>query len=397
MKKKIKPMVAGLCLGGLLFTGCSKEEGNDKTTTERKESTDIVTTESTEELEPVDAPVSAVESCELSQLEGREIISVSPVGEGETLYVSTCFEDTELGMPVYEVLRYDYEEQMGSYKEPVVMEWNNDEFFCIYFTANQTGTKAYLSVMAENPDMESSEESFFLRLAVADIEGNQLNNITLLEETSGQGNQIISGVDEEENLYYVGEDMESGTLVAKVAYAAQNYASRELFAEGCVQVPVQEEEPEHSEEAVETGEASTEDESQTDEKPDEADGAEDLTEKPESKKENTVLWDEISNIRSIVKAEDGTYYFTAPGPNNGVYMVYSTKMQEDGLFAFPELLSKKVNDGVEDKLYCAVSTSEKYLYYITSKSTVNEDGEFYSKTMIYRVLRENLEETKEEQ
>ena len=57
----------------------------------------------------------------------------------------------------------------------------------------------------------------------------------------------------------------------------------------------------------------------------------------------------------------------------------------------------KLDDGVEDKLYCTVSDNEKYLYYISSKSTVNDDGEFYSKTMLYRVLRENLEETIEEQ
>ena len=35
MKKKIKPMVVGLCLGGLLLTGCEKEEGSNKTTTEQ--------------------------------------------------------------------------------------------------------------------------------------------------------------------------------------------------------------------------------------------------------------------------------------------------------------------------------------------------------------------------
>ena len=257
MKKKIKPIVAGLCLGGLLLTGCGKEEGNDKTTTESKESTDIVTTEEGEELEPVDAPVGMIESCELTQLEGREIISVSVVGDGETLYVSTCFEDTELAMPVYEVLRFDYQQQLKAYGEPVVMEWDED-ISCIYFTTNQTGNKAYLSILSENPDMEGSEEYFFLRLAVADIEGNQLKNITLLEGMEQLGNQIISGVDEEENIYYIAEDMETGTLVAKAAYAGDSYISRELFGEGCVQTVVSEEETEELGEQEEMEEAGNE-------------------------------------------------------------------------------------------------------------------------------------------
>lgn len=394
MKKKIKPIVAGLCLGGLLLTGCGKEEGNDKTTTESKESTDIVTTEEGEELEPVDAPVGMIESCELTQLEGREIISVSVVGDGETLYVSTCFEDTELAMPVYEVLRFDYQQQLKAYGEPVVMEWDED-MSCIYFTTNQTGNKAYLSILSENPDMEGSEEYFFLRLAVADIEGNQLKNITLLEGMEQLGNQIISGVDEEENIYYIAEDMETGTLVAKAAYAGESYTSRELFGEGCVQTVVSEEETEELGEQEEMEEAGNE--TQTDMNQEEEAKSEDSAEDDGTRKKIPVLWEEIINIRSIVKAEDGVYYFTAPGPNNGVYMIYSTKEQEDEIFAYPELLPKEINDGIEDKLYCAVSTSEKYLYYISSKSTVNDDGEFYSKTMLYRVLRENIEETIEEQ
>ena len=45
MKRKLKPIVAGLCLGGLLLSGCGKEEEKDKTTTDAGESTDIVTTE----------------------------------------------------------------------------------------------------------------------------------------------------------------------------------------------------------------------------------------------------------------------------------------------------------------------------------------------------------------
>ena len=388
MKRKIKPIVVGLCLGGLLFAGCGKEEEKDKTTTEQKESTDIVTTENKEELEPVDAPVGMIESCELSQLEGREIISVSAVGNGETLYVSTCFEDTELAMSVYEVLRFDYQEQEEGYGEPVKMEWDED-ISCIYFTANQEGTKAYLSVISEDPDMEDSEESFFLRLAVADIEENKLTNIMFPEEINEQGNVIISGIDEEENIYFVTEDMESGTLVAKVAYAAQGYITQPLFEEGRIQTIASEENETEESEALE-GENQEEMNQEEDAEP------EDSAKDSDSPKENPILWEEIINIRSIVKAEDGTYYFTAPGPNNGVYMIYSTKMQEDGLFSYPELLPKDVNDGVEDKLFCAVSTDETYLYYISSKSTVNVDGEFYSKTMIYRVLREKLEETIEE-
>ena len=390
MKRKLKPIVAGLCLGGLLLSGCGKEEEKDKTTTDAGESTDIVTTEEEEVVAPVDAPVGMIESCELPQLEGREIISVSVAGDGETLYVSTCYEDTELVIPVYEVLRFDYQEEWKRYGEPVVMEWENEELSCIYFTVNRTGTKAYLSVYSENPDMESSEEAFFLRLAVADIEENQLKNITFLKEIKEQGNQIISGVDEEENIYYVAEDMESGTLVAKVAYSAKNYACEELFAEGRVQMPAQEEE-------AETGEDSKDSENQPDTDQIETEETKDLTQEPEVKKENPILWEEIINIRSVVRAEDGTCYFTAPGPDNGVYMIYSAREQEDGLFAYPELLPPEVNDGVEDKLYCTVSDNEKYLYYISSKSTVNDDGEFYSKTMLYRVLRENLEETIEEQ
>ncbi|MBQ4523030.1 MAG: hypothetical protein IJA10_08790 [Lachnospiraceae bacterium] len=394
MKKKIKPIVAGLCLGGLLLTGCVKEEGNNKTTTEEKESTDIVTTEDGEEVESVDAPLGMIESCELTQLEDREIISVSVVGDGETLYVSTCFEDTELAMSVYEVLRFDYQEPLKGYGEPVVMQWD-DDISCIYFTTNQAGTKAYLSVLSENPDIEDSEESFFLRLAVADIEENQLKNITLLEGMEETGNQIISAVDEEENIYYVAEDMETGTLVAKAAYAGEGYIAQELFGEGHVQTAILEEETEEAGEQEVMGESGSE--NQTDMNQEGEAEAENLEEDADTRKENTVLWEEIINIRSIVKAEDGVYYFTAPRPKDGVYVIYSTKEQEDGLFAYPELLPKEINDGVEDKLYCAVSTSEKYLYYISSKSTVNEDGEFYSKTMLYRVLRENLEETIEEQ
>ena len=333
-----------------------------------------------------------IESCELTQLEGREIISVSVVGDGETLYVSTCFEDTELAMPVYEVLRFDYQEQLEGYGEPVKMEWDNEDVSCIYFTTNQEGTKAYLSILSENPDMESSEESFFLRLAVADIEGNRLNHLTLLEGTDESGNQIISGVDEEENIYYVAEDMESGTLIAKAAYSAKGYMAEELFGEGRIQTAVSEEDEIEKAEGMEEEES----EIQTDTSQEESLDSKDTVEDTNTQKENSVLWEEIINIRSIVKAEDGTYYFTAPGPNNGVYMVYATKEQEDGLFGYPELLPKEINDGVEDKLFCAVSTSGKYLYYISSKSTVNEDGEFYSQTMLYRVLREKLEETIEE-
>lgn len=385
MKKKIQPIIAGVCLGGMLLTGCGKEERQKHPDTGAKESSDVVTTEQNEDVKPVDAPVSDIVSLNLPQLEEREIISVCAVGDGENLYVSTCFEDSELAMPVYEVLRFDYDERTETYKEPVVMEWRNQAVSCVYFTVSPDGSKAYLSMLAEDLDADSSDDYFFLRFASADIQGNQLEDLTFLLRGSEEGNLIISGVDQEENLYYVTEDMETGSLIAKVSNANHSDGGVELFSSDRIQTALDSEQTKDEEkiEEDEEEETGTEQESSTEA---------DVSVKTEDLKENSVLWEDIINIRSIVKAEDGTYYFTAPGPGNGVYMIYSTKEQEDGLFACPSLLPKRINDGVEDKLYCTVSTSGKYLYYVSSKSTINEDGEFCSRTMLYRVEREKLEE-----
>lgn len=394
MRKGIKLVVAGLCLGTLLLTGCNEEEGKTKITTEQNKSEDVLTTQNLEETESVDAQVGMIEVCELVQLEGKEIISASVAEEGKTIYLSTCYIDMESVMPVYEVLRYDYQEESGEYAEPVRIEME-EGISCIYFVANQAENKAYMSILIENYESENLEEVSRLHLATAQMEGNRLTNITLLEEIDELGNQIVSGIDEEENIYYITEDSETGMLIAKTAYMSEGYTAEELFQEGNVQTVALEEiqdEVEESEQQDQSEVKATEQQGSEEAEPDmnTDENAKTQDAKDEENKENIVLWEEIIDMRSIVKAEDGNYYFTAPGPKNGIYMIYTTRKQEDGLFSFPELLPKEINDGIEDKLYCTISADQKYLYYISSKSEINDKGEFYSKTMLYRVEREKL-------